>query len=200
MSFPSDLDEALAAAMALPGALGAAVAQLDNGKCLARLGGDSLNLSTAATLNARLLRAKLDMIREMGQEEEIEDVLITLSGHYHLIRLIPGRDGIPYLFFYMILDRNQANLAIARRTLTIVARELSAKTDIRRFLEGNITVRTAAETPAPLFRLAASLENTTFSHGASALDSEDEIPAFMREESVMRMLGLTHTNGQAHRA
>ncbi|GAB2932499.1 hypothetical protein [Streptomyces mayteni] len=51
----------------------------------------------------------------LGIDDTIEDVLITLGDHYHVIRLLPADRGS--LFLYLALDRSRANLALARHSL-----------------------------------------------------------------------------------
>lgn len=60
-------------------------------------------------------------MQNLGLKESIEDILITLSKQYHLIRPLRSRST---LFFYLALDRNRANLAMARIALADVEKEL----------------------------------------------------------------------------
>jgi hypothetical protein len=53
---------------------------------------------------------------ELGIDDRIEDVVITLDTQVHLICPLTGRDG-DGLFVYVALDRSASNLAIARREL-----------------------------------------------------------------------------------
>lgn len=60
-------------------------------------------------------------MNNLGIRDGIEDMLITLGKQYHLIRPLRTRGS---LFFYVVLDRSRANLAMARITLADVEKEL----------------------------------------------------------------------------
>lgn len=120
----ADLEVALKDMMMLDGALGAAVVDYGSGMPLGMLGGSkSLDLEVAAAGNTEVVRAKLRTIEQLGLNEEIEDILITLAGQYHIIRPMTGRKS-KGLFLYLALDRGRANLAMARHRLKGIEEEL----------------------------------------------------------------------------
>ncbi|MEV6066179.1 hypothetical protein AB0L82_06490 [Nocardia sp. NPDC052001] len=120
----ANMDIALKDMMMLDGALGAAVVDYGSGMALGTLGGSkNLDLEVAAAGNTELVRAKLRTIDQLGLNEEIEDVLITLGSQYHLIRPTRGRRA-GGLFLYVALDRQRGNLALARHRLKDIEEEL----------------------------------------------------------------------------
>ncbi|MCE1185635.1 MAG: hypothetical protein LWW92_08550 [Rhodocyclales bacterium] len=73
--------------------------------------GTGLDLDVAAAGNTELVRAKLRTIQSLGMKDSIEDILITLGKQYHIIRPLAAKAGV---FLYLVLDKNKANLALAR--------------------------------------------------------------------------------------
>nr|WP_019632803.1 hypothetical protein [Actinomadura atramentaria] len=113
----SSMDAALNDMMGIEGAIGAAVVDYTSGMALGMLGSSkSLDLQVAAAGNTEVVRAKLRTMEQLGLKEDIEDILISLSGQYHVIRPLSGRNA-GGLFLYLALDRNRANLALARHRL-----------------------------------------------------------------------------------
>ena len=118
------VETALKEAMAIDGALGVALVDYESGMSLGTLGGEAgLDLEVAAAGNTEVVRAKIRTLATLGMEDTIEDILITLGTHYHLIRLLKGR-GTNGLFLYLALHKDRANLAMARHQLKKIEAEL----------------------------------------------------------------------------
>ncbi|GAA4873737.1 hypothetical protein [Kitasatospora terrestris] len=119
------IDTALKEIMSsIEGSIGIAVVDYNSGMALGTLGGGpDLDLNVAAAGNTDVVRAKLRAMELLNLNEAIEDILITLSGQYHLIRPLTARSG-KGLFLYLALDRNRANLAMARHQLKKIEADL----------------------------------------------------------------------------
>jgi hypothetical protein len=115
-SIPQTLDDILT----LDGAMCAAVVDASSGMLLGSAG-NGIDVEVAAAYNTEVVRAKLKTMRALGLDDTIEDILITLGKQYHIIRLSTHKEGV---FIYVILDRSQANLAMARRKIMEMEREL----------------------------------------------------------------------------
>ncbi|MFC5664167.1 hypothetical protein ACFP3U_14380 [Kitasatospora misakiensis] len=108
----------------IEGAIGAALVDYNSGMALATLDGPGgFDLNIAAAGNTDVVRAKMRTMDMLGLGDGIEDILITLSSQYHLIRPLTGRSG-KGLFLYLALDKNRANLAMARHQLTKIEADL----------------------------------------------------------------------------
>ncbi|MFE6052997.1 hypothetical protein ACFQ6N_19745 [Kitasatospora sp. NPDC056446] len=121
----TDAPGALKQAMTtIEGAIGAALVDYNSGMALATLDGPGgLDLNVAAAGNTDVVRAKMRTMDMLGLQDGIEDILITLSSQYHLIRPLAGRTG-KGLFLYLALDKGRANLAMARHQLTKIEADL----------------------------------------------------------------------------
>lgn len=107
----ANLNESLVELLSLEGAQAAALVDHDSGMLLGSVGG-GIDMELAAAGNTEVVRAKIKASRALGLDDTIEDILITLSNAYHIIRPVASKPG---LFFYLVLDRSRANLALARR-------------------------------------------------------------------------------------
>jgi hypothetical protein len=116
----AQLDAVIASLLEIEGASGAAIVDAESGMALAAGGSPGFDLNVAAAGNSNVVRAKLRTIADLELNDEIEDILITLKGQYHLINVLQGA-GNAGLFIYLVLNRSTANLALARHKLRSVA-------------------------------------------------------------------------------
>jgi hypothetical protein len=120
----ADMETALKELMQIDGAIGVALVDYNSGMALGVLGGSKdLDLTVAAAGNTDVVRAKMRTIEMLNIKDGIEDILITLAGQYHLIRPVTGRSG-KGLFLYLALNRQRANLALARHQLLRIEDDL----------------------------------------------------------------------------
>jgi predicted regulator of Ras-like GTPase activity (Roadblock/LC7/MglB family) len=120
----AQLDTVIASLLEIEGASGAAIVDADSGMALAAGGSPGFDLNVAAAGNSNVVRAKLRTIADLELNDEIEDILITLKGQYHLINVLQGA-GNAGLFIYLVLNRATANLALARHKLRAVAKDVN---------------------------------------------------------------------------
>jgi hypothetical protein len=106
--------------LALDGALAAAIVDSSSGMLLGS-GGGGVDLEAAAAGNTEVVRAKLKTMKLLGLNDVIEDMLITLGKQYHILRPMARKEGV---FLYYVLDRAKANLALARRKVQDVEKDL----------------------------------------------------------------------------
>lgn len=97
--------------MQTEGAMCAALVDYNSGMLLESVG-SGLDMELAAAGNTEVVRAKMKTMKSLNLQDSIEDILISLSNQYHIIRPVEKHDG---LFIYYVLDRSRANLAMARR-------------------------------------------------------------------------------------
>lgn len=110
--------------MQLPGAIGAAIVDLESGMSLGQSGSGTLNMEIAAAGNTEVVRAKIRTMSDLGLNDEIEDILITLGQQYHIIRPLKGK-GSAGLFVYVALEKSKANLALARHKINEISSTLT---------------------------------------------------------------------------
>jgi len=113
--------DSLAKLNQIDGFVGAALVDAESGMLLGQEGGGTLNLEVAAAGNTEVVKSKRKTMQNLGIKDGIEDILITLTKQYHMIRPLRSRGT---LFFYVALDRQRANLAMARIALADVEKEL----------------------------------------------------------------------------
>lgn len=114
--------DTLAKLMEIDGIIGACIVDSNSGMMLGSSGGGILNLELAAAGNTEVVRAKRKTMKSLNLSDPIEDILITLGRQYHLLRPLATNDA---MFIYVALDRNRANLALARHQLAVAEKDLT---------------------------------------------------------------------------
>ncbi|MCC7476836.1 hypothetical protein IT575_00125 [bacterium] len=108
----ASIQESLKQISALDGFIAAALVDSSSGMTMGQINANGIDLDTAAAGSSDVVRSKRRMMSQLGMDDDIEDILITLGNQYHVIR--PASHSDMDVFFYVVLDRERANLALAR--------------------------------------------------------------------------------------
>ncbi len=210
--------ETLQSALLLAGAEAVALVDVESGECL-QTRGTTPDIRGMARHNAEVLRARLRAMILYSADEEIEDLLLTTSRHYQVLRFVPQADCAG-LFLYLVLNRTSSNLALARHKLATLAKEIylssadrellakyRAQTQSENSIFGVLSVPPGSLSPglSPGRVATASANGTTGSATVNSTvangtklspepeegETEEELPPFMRLDSVMRILGIS---------
>jgi predicted regulator of Ras-like GTPase activity (Roadblock/LC7/MglB family) len=104
----------IAGASGIKGLIGACLVDSDSGTMLASEGGqngESLDFNLVAALKSNTVKAKQHAVEQLGLNQRIEDILITLDKQVHLIRPLERNSS---MFVYLALDKASSNLGMAR--------------------------------------------------------------------------------------
>ena len=102
------------------GVIATAVVDLESGMTLAaKSNRPEFDLAVASAYNSELVKQKMKIMRALNLKSSLEDMLLTLSDQFHLIRFLPGGTS----FLYLAADRSGTNLAILRNS---VAKHIAA--------------------------------------------------------------------------
>jgi hypothetical protein len=93
------------------GVIATAAVDLESGMTLAaKTNRPEFDLAAASAYNSELVKQKLKIMKTLNLKCELEDMLITLSDQFHLIKFLPGGTS----FLYLAAERGGTNLAILR--------------------------------------------------------------------------------------
>ena len=121
-----NIKESIQNALAIDGTIGAAIGDWGTGFSLGQASRNeqlfsTLKLEQAIALNSEVIKAKNRAREGLGLASPIEDILITFTDQYHLIRICESTEGV---FFYLAMDREKANLGLARIKLRQIEKNL----------------------------------------------------------------------------
>lgn len=105
----------------IEGALAAGVVDYDSGMLLAGSTISAIDLEIAAISSTEVVRSQIKNMKMLKLNDGIEDILITLNSHYHLIRPLKELNS---LFLYSVLDKRKASLALSRRALIDMEKQM----------------------------------------------------------------------------
>lgn len=111
----SPVEAMLAPLKRISGFVLASVVDADSGMVLGALRDDDrMSVPVASAGAADVMSVLSLMTSRLAVSGDLEDVIVTLGSHYHLIRLLPPEPA-GQLILLVTLDRPKANLAMALR-------------------------------------------------------------------------------------
>jgi hypothetical protein len=120
------LDQALSRVVAIEGVLAASLVEATTGLVLASARiGDTVDPHVIAASAADIVFLLGDLTARTGLEDDLEDLVLTLTGRYHVVRMLRGLVPEP-VALVVTFDRPETNLAMARRELREVGEGLGA--------------------------------------------------------------------------
>jgi predicted regulator of Ras-like GTPase activity (Roadblock/LC7/MglB family) len=115
------VDGALQELMDIDGAIGAAIVDYENGMTLGTIGGRNLDMELAGAGNTEVVRSKKNIIHDLGLDEKIEDILVSMNNQYNLVRMCENHEDV---FILLVIDRSEGNLGLARREIDEIDEQL----------------------------------------------------------------------------
>ncbi|GAA4004654.1 hypothetical protein GCM10022631_14560 [Deinococcus rubellus] len=119
LSKPNSRDILVGDILSIDGAVAAALVDYSSGMALDMVG-SGIDLELAGAGTTEVVRAQRRSMELLGIKGQIEDMMMTLEQQYHLLYVLPGTT----LFLYVVLRKEQANLAMARYKLKAAAAQL----------------------------------------------------------------------------
>ena len=106
------------------GFIAVAVTEIETGLSYGSLSVDSnLDPELASAYNLEVVKAKLAAVKALKLNQEIKDILITLTSQIHIIDISPNKK----FMIYLAADSTKANLGMTRAILARYKLELEEK-------------------------------------------------------------------------
>lgn len=117
--------EALERGRGLEGSLATLLVETASGNLVAAaIGAKGVDLEVAARATSEFARQKPKVEETIGLKDAVEEVLLTSTRRYYLLRPVGSEDR---MFLLLVLDRSKANLTAAQKELAAMERELTEK-------------------------------------------------------------------------
>ncbi len=95
----------------VPGFIAASINEIETGKSHGAISVDrNFDPTLASSYNLNVVRTKLQVIKALKLDQEIDDILITLTNHIHIIALSPSKNYM----IYLAADSKRSNLGMTR--------------------------------------------------------------------------------------
>ncbi|MCD9576099.1 hypothetical protein [Flavobacterium soyae] len=96
------------------GFIAVSVTEIETGLSFGNITVDSaFDPELAAAYNLEVVKAKLNAVKALNLNQDIEDILITLSNQIHIIDISPNKK----FMIYLAADATKANLGMTRAVL-----------------------------------------------------------------------------------
>jgi hypothetical protein len=117
------IEESLTQLMRLEGATGCCIIDFRSKTMLGKAERRELDidLGIAAAGNIEVVTATTRSFELLGMNERLEDILLTLTSQFHIIKPLKRHKEI---FIFIVLDTDRSNLPLARRKLAAIESEL----------------------------------------------------------------------------
>ena len=104
--------------LTLKGALAAAIVDYESGMPMASgKNAADFDLEVVAARCSEVMRAKIKTMQRLEMDDEINDIMITLSSQYHFICPVKKKQN---MFIYLAVDRKTANVSLCRQMMFAV--------------------------------------------------------------------------------
>ncbi|WP_456314786.1 hypothetical protein [Pseudomonas shirazensis] len=108
----------------IPGYIAVAVTEIKSGiSYFSDSSISSFDPELASAFNLEVVKAKLNAISALGLNQNIDDIMITLTNQIHIIDISENNE----YFIYLAVDSNKANLGMTKALLNKFKKDITEK-------------------------------------------------------------------------